>query len=273
MSKSARALVQLGIALVLAIAGGALMFMWASNVNKKTTPTTTKAKTVSVIVAKADLSRGTKLMEDMLQIREFTPDSRPAGTFPTVESIEGRVLNVAIGMNEAITTSKLADPSVMGGGISALIEPGKRAMSVKGNKVMGLSGFVRPGDHVDVIVSLPEGNHETPETKLVLERVKVLATGTQLSAPDEKGQTASVDIYTLELTPAESERLALAATQGTLNFALRNEQDTEKVLTSGSTIRNTLAVLRPKPKPRKRSQRKKLKVEVITGGDTKTLRF
>ena len=98
MSKSARALVQLGIAQVLAIAGGALMFRWASNVNKKTTPTTTKAKTVSVIVAKADLSRGTKLMEDMLQIREFTPDSRPAGTFPTVESIEGRVLNVAIGM-------------------------------------------------------------------------------------------------------------------------------------------------------------------------------
>ena len=90
---------------------------------------------------------------------------------------------------------------MLGGGVSAMITPGKRAMAVKGNAVMGLAGFVRPGDRVDVIVSLEVGRRDDPKTKLVLEKVKVLATGTELTPPDEDGMTASVDVYTLELTP------------------------------------------------------------------------
>ena len=271
MSKSARALLQITIALVLAMVSGVLIFMWTSRVTQQQAPAAV-AETVSVVVAKIDIKRGTKLVEDMLQTRGFTPDSRPSGSFSSIEELAGRVLNIDVGGNEAVTTSKLADPSVMGGGVSALIEPGKRAMSVKGNEVMGLSGFVRPGDRVDVIASMTVGHNDTPVTKLVLERVKVLATGTELTPPDGEGNTASVDVYTLELTPKESERLALAATRGTLNFALRNEQDEEKVLTTGSTVKKALAALRPKPKP-KPLKRNQVKVEVITGGDTTTLKF
>lgn len=273
MSKSTRALIQFGIALVLAVTAGVLIFMWTSTVTKQQAAAPVKNATVNVVVAKVDIKRGIKLSEKVLEIRKFTPASKPSGAFSDIAALKDRVLSVDVSGNEAITMAKLADPSVMGGGISALIEPGKRAMSVKGNKVMGLSGFVRPGDRVDVIVSLTQGRDEKAVTKLVLERVKVLATGTQLSAPNEEGQVASVDIYTLELTPAESERLALAATQGTLNFALRNEQDEEKVLTTGSTVKKTLAALRPKPKPKKRYVRNQVKVDVIMGGDTKTLRF
>lgn len=273
MSKSTRALIQIGIALVLAVGAGALIFMWTSKVTQQRPVAEVKQTTVPVVVAKVDLKRGLKIKEDMLQIREFTPDSKPSGAFSKLEALEGRVLSVDVGGNEAVTVSKLADPSVMGGGVSALIEPGKRAMAVKGNAVMGLAGFVRPGDRVDVIVSLTIGQNRNPVTKLVLERVKVLATGTELTAPDEDGKTASVDVYTLELTPEESERLALASTQGTLNFALRNEQDTEKVLTTGSDVRKTLAALRPKPKPKQSYKRNRVKVDVIMGGDTKTLRF
>lgn len=271
MSKSTRALLQIGIALMLAMAAGVLIFMWTSQLTTQQAAAP-KPTTVPVVVTKTELKRGAKLTEEMLQVRNFTPDSKPSGSFGSIKDVAGRVLSINLAGNEAVTSGKLADPSVMGGGVSALIEPGKRAMSVKGNEVMGLSGFVRPGDRVDVIVSLTEGKDEEPVTKLVLERVKVLATGTDLSAPDEEGKTASVDVYTLELTPAESERLALAATQGTLNFALRNEQDEAKVLTTGVTVPKALAALRPKPKPRK-VRRNKVKVEVITGGDAKTLKF
>jgi len=272
MSKSTRALIQIGIALMLAMAAGVLIFMWTSQVTQQPATVTAKAETVNVVVAKIALKRGTKITADTLEIRGFTPDSRPGGSFTTVEEIEGRVLNMDVGINDAITTAKLADPTIMGGGVSALIEPGKRAMSVKGNMVMGLAGFVRPGDRVDVIASMTIGQNNKPVTKLLLERVKVLATGTELSPPDSEGKTASVDVYTLELSPKESERLALAATQGTLNFALRNEQDVAKVLTTGSTVPKALAALRPKPKqkPLKRNQ---VRVEVITGGDSKTLKF
>lgn len=270
MTKSARALIQIALALVLAMVSGVLIFMWTSRVAQQNTAPAAVADTVPVVVAKVDIRTGTKLDPDMLDTREFTPASRPSGAFSSIEEIEGRVLSVNVGGNEAITASKLADPSVIGGGVSALIAPGKRAMSVKGNEVMGLSGFVRPGDRVDVIASMTVGSRDTAVTKLVLERVKVLATGTELTPPDEDGKTASVDVYTLELTPKESERLALAATRGTLNFALRNEQDEEKVLTTGSTVRKALAAHRPKPKPMKRNQ---VRVQVITGGETTTLKF
>jgi pilus assembly protein CpaB len=273
MSRATRALIQITVALVLALGTGVLIFMWTSRVARQPVAASTQA-TVPVVVAKADFKPGAKLTGDMLEIRGFTPASRPSGAFDDPKGLVGSVLGTAVAANEAVTAAKLAGASVMGGGVSALIEPGKRAMSVKGNAVMGLSGFVRPGDRVDVLVSLVQGRgkQEEPITKLVLERVKVLATGNQLQAPDTEGKTASVDVYTLELTPEESERLALAATQGTLNFALRNELDTAKVLTSGVTVTKALAALRPAPKPRS-AARNQVRVEVITGGETRTLKF
>jgi pilus assembly protein CpaB len=118
------------------------------------------------------------------------------------------------------------------------------------------------------------GRDEKPVTKLVLERVKVLATGTQLSPPNEEGKTASVGVYTLELTPPESERLALASTQGTLHFALRNEQDNADVRTLGTTVPRTLAALRPKQKaPHVRRTRRSVNIEVITGTNRSTVKF
>jgi pilus assembly protein CpaB len=277
MSKSTRALIQIGVALMLALAAGVLIFMWTSKLTKQPKDQTAKvAANVEVVVANKLIRRGFKITEEMVTVRKFTPASRPDGSFAVVSELVGRVLNTDVGINEAITLTKLADVTVMGGGVSALIEPGKRAMSVKGNKVMGLAGFVRPGDRVDVLVTLEEESRgrdreQRHVTKLVLERLKILATGTQLAPPDAEGKSASVDIYTLEVTPIESERLALAALQGTLNFALRNEQDEEKVLTTGSTITKTLAALRPKPK--KRAPRPRYKVQVITGGASKTMRF
>jgi len=270
MSKSKRALIQITLSLLLAIVAGVLIFTWASGV--KRAPVAQVADMVPVVVAKADMKRGVKLTAELVEVRKFTADSRPSGAFSEIPELEGRVLNQAVGVNEAVTAMKLADESVMGGGISAMITPGKRAMAVKGNKVMGLAGFVRPGDRVDVIVSMTVGQDEDPVTKLVLEQVKVLATGEQLSPPGEDGKVASVDVYTLELTPEQSERLALAATRGTLHFALRNEQDTGNILTTGSDVRKTLAALRPKPVV-SRNRRPSTKIEVITGGSVSSVKF
>lgn len=271
MSKSKRALIQIILSLILAVVAGVLIFQWSSNVTKG--PATQVAETVPVVVAKVDIKRGLKLTEEMMEVRKYTTDSRPSGAFSDPTELLGRVVNQTVGANEAVTAMRLADESVIGGGVSALIEPGKRAMAVKGNEVMGLSGFVRPGDVVDVIVTLVVGRDEIPITKLVLERIKVIATGTQLTPPDEEGKTASVDVYTLELSPPQSERLALAATQGTLHFALRNEQDETMVRTNGSDIPKTLAALRPSAPPRHIKRKKTEKVEVITGGMRSSVKF
>ncbi|WP_316897737.1 Flp pilus assembly protein CpaB [Pseudodesulfovibrio indicus] len=271
MSKSKRALIQLGLALVLATVAGVVIFRWTSGVRQTAPAAVAQVSTVAVVVAKDPVRRGMKLTDDMLEVRNFTADSRPSDSYGKVEDLAGRVLNQDVGANEAITRLKLADESVMGGGVSAMIEPGKRAMAVKGNVIMGLSGFVRPGDRVDVIVSMTMGRDDKPVTKLVLERIKVLATGTQLQPPTKEGMTASVDVYTLELTPEESERLALAASRGTLHFALRNEQDEEGVLTLGSDIPKALAALRPKM-PAK-NYKPVTRIEVISGTARSTVKF
>jgi pilus assembly protein CpaB len=271
MSKSSKALIQIGLALTLAIVAGVVIFRWASNMRQAAPVAATQTRTVSVVVTREPARRGMKLTGEMLDVRMYTADSQPVGSYAKSEELVGRVLNQDMGANEAVTALKLADEAVMGGGVSAMIEPGKRAMAVKGNMVMGLSGFVRPGDKVDVIVSMTVGRDEKPVTKLVLEQVKVLATGTQLQPPTEDGMTASVDIYTLELSPAESERLALAASRGTLHFALRNEQDEGGVLTTGSDVRKTLAALRPKPPVRARKPA--TRIEVISGASRSTVKF
>ncbi len=70
----------------------------------------------------------------------------------------------------------------------------------------------------------------------------MLATGTQIQK-NEKGEPVPVDVYTLEVTVEEAEKLALAASQGKLQFALRNITDAKPVLTKGTTISQTLASL------------------------------
>jgi pilus assembly protein CpaB len=104
-----------------------------------------------------------------------------------------------------------------------------RATSVRSNEVMDLGGFLSPGSHVDVLVTLrPEGNGSTAVTRTVLQNVQVLATGTKTD-PDPNGKPETVSVVTLLVTPEQSEKLALAQAetqnQGSIHFVLRNGGD------------------------------------------------
>jgi pilus assembly protein CpaB len=164
---------------------------------------------------------------------------------------------------------RLAPTSVSTGGVSAVVKPGKRALAVKGDKVIGVSGFIRPADRVDVLVTLTDPRYKRDTTKIVLQDVLILATGTEVVENGEGGKPHPVDVYTLEVTPEEGEKLALAASQGKLQFALRNVTDKETVLTKGETIRTALASFRPKEQTRSAKGRvinRSFSVEVIKGG-------
>ena len=125
------------------------------------------------------------------------------------------------------------------------------------------------GNLVDVFVTVQNPDTKLDTTKLVLDKIPVLATGQEIKA-DGKKNASPVDVYTLEVTPEEGEKLALAATQGKLQFALRNITDSETVLTRGATIAATLRSLsnktqrKPGPKPRRVYPRLHT-MEIITG--------
>jgi pilus assembly protein CpaB len=93
---------------------------------------------------------------------------------------------------------------------------------------------------VDVLVTIQDPEKDEEKTKTILENIPVLATGTQIQE-NEKGEPMPVDVFTLEVTPREAEKLALAAAEGRLQLALRPVSDTDEVYTEGITIPQLLA--------------------------------
>jgi pilus assembly protein CpaB len=267
-----RAIVPILLAICIAVAGSYLTFRWV----KSQVPAQQQAtahigpETVSVVVAGMDLSWGTQIdtqkVKEMVRVAPFLKESLPQGYFADIPSIEGRVLIFPVKQGELILESKLAPTSVTTGGVAAVVKPGKRAIAVKGDKVIGLSGLVHPGNRVDVLVTIEDPRNKTQVTKIVLEDVPVLATGIEVEKSAE-GESP-VDVYTLEVTPEEGERLALASAEGKLQFALRNATDTETVLTTGATIPEALASFRPVPVRREGTKivpRRTQTVQIIKG--------
>ncbi|UCF85079.1 MAG: Flp pilus assembly protein CpaB [Desulfobacteraceae bacterium] len=239
-----KAIMPLLLALIIALTGSILVYKWIQAKSMPKETVVAEAKVAPVVVAKLDLRWGTRLNKEMLKAIPFLIESLPPGYFSEPELLEGRVIIAELDKNEPITESKLAPVDVKVGGVSAVLKPGKRAIAVKGDKIIGISGFIKPGNHVDVLVTIKDPKTKKETTKLVLEKIPVLATGTQLQE-NKKGEPSSVDVYTLEVTPEEGEKLALASNKGRLQFALRNIMDSETVLTRGATISETLSALKP----------------------------
>ncbi len=233
-----RVLLPILAAAVIAFAGSYLTYRWVKQ--QTVAPTRTEeVEVVNVAVPRIDIPWGTKLTGNELEMAPFLVKSLPAGHFTDTKSLMGRVLISHLKRGELVLESDLAPTDVTAGGVSAVISPGKRAIAVKGDKVLGLSGLIQPGNRVDVIVTITDPETESEVTKIVLEDVPVLATNTKI-VRDESGEAAPVDVYTLEVTPEEGEKLALANSQGKLQFALRNATDMEVVYTRGATIPRTL---------------------------------
>jgi pilus assembly protein CpaB len=239
-----KAFIPIALALVIATGGSILLYKW---LQLKTAPKEVVqvegAQAVPVVVASTDLSWGTKLKKEMLKTVPFLRESLPSGYRSDMDSLEGRVLISPLKEREPVLESRLAPEDVSAGGVSAIVKQGMRAVAVKGDKVIGISGFIQPGNRVDVLVTLKDPKKKEDITKLVLANVLVLATGAEIEE-NQDGKPSPVDVYTLEVDPEQGEKLALAAAQGKLQFALRNVLDTETVFTKGATVPSTLASLR-----------------------------
>ena len=266
-----RAIFSIALALVVALTASFFVYKWlqAQKAPKKMV-TVVEQEAVSIVVVAVDLPWGTKLGPEMITSAPYFEESLPPGYYSDPGALTGRVLIASLKRNEPILESKLAPTSVTTGGVSAVIKPGMRALAVKGDKVLGISGFINPGNRVDILVTMTDRRRKLETTKIVLENIQVLATGKEIQRND-KGDPSPVDVYTLEVTPEEGEKLALASTQGKLQFALRNVTDIETVLTKGATVDKTLASFRPPVPPKVR--RSRAKVQVIKGSKSQKVNF
>ena len=264
--KSTKGIFPIVVAFVIALAGSILTYTWITRQQPAQEVVTVDAEVVEIAVAVNDLPWGTELKKEHISVKPFLKESLPPGYFSDPISLEGRILIAAVHQKEPLVESRLAPTSVTTGGISAVLKPGKRALAVKGDKVIGLSGLIQPGNRVDVLVTWEDPRNKREITKIVLEDIVVLATGTEMQKND-KGEkdAAPVDVYTLEVTPEEGERLTLAANEGRLQFALRNVTDTETVYTRGVTIPDALKSYTKKTASSKKAIPVSRTVQVIKG--------
>jgi len=209
------------------------------------------ASTNKVVVAKVDIPIGTKIIAEQLSTVQFARGTTPEGVFDSPDKLVGRVAIANIAALEPFTNLKLA-PEGSAGGLSAMIPEGYRAMTVKVDDVVGLSGFVMPGTLVDVVVVIdPEekSGSQSSVSKIVLQNIKVLASGQNIDRPKNDRDAESVKTVTLQVTPEQAEKLALASTDGKVRLVMRNGVDQADQQTTGATKRSLLTGEQALPVP------------------------
>ena len=194
-----------------------------------------------VVVAKRTILLGTKITADMLTTAEMPNGSKPDGVYDSVDRVVGRVAIANIGVREPVTNTKLAIEGAAGG-LSSVIPDGYRAMTVKVDDVVGVSGFIMPGAFVDVVAVVMQNTEsgQDPISKVVLQNIKVLASGAKIDQPADSREPTAVKAVTLQVLPDEAEKLALAASEGKLQLVMRNYGDQEATTTTGASKRSLL---------------------------------
>jgi pilus assembly protein CpaB len=205
----------------------------------------------SVAVAKVPIPVGTKIISEQIAVVQFPKESTPDGAFDSPAKLIGRVAVTNIAAREPVTEARLA-PEGTAGGLSAAIPEGYRAMTVKVDDVVGISGFIMPDTLVDVVVVIkPEGNvdFQGPISKIVLQNIKVLANGQNIDRPEDQRTANSVKAVTLLVTPEQAEKLALASSEGKLQLVMRNSIDQGDEQTTGINKRTLLSGDNATPAP------------------------
>jgi len=191
------------------------------------------APTQPVVVAAADLSLGSALKKEDLQVLAFPAGQAPAGSFSQPQELIDRGLIVSVVKHEPILASKVASKEA-GSGLPPIIPDGMRAVSVRVNEVIGVAGYVLPGSRVDVIATAsPTANVTDMTSKVVLANVLTLTAGTRIEQDQKDGKPVQVTVVTMAVTPEQAERLALASTEGKIQLALRNPLDQGAPATPG----------------------------------------
>lgn len=272
---------RLKLALVVAVFFGLVAAYGIFNFlrQQRATAEALRTETQDVVIAAKDIPAGSTLNEELLKngtvkaIR-WPKASVPAGSFSKTTQIVGKVNRVKIIANEPILESRLSGE---GAGLTVRLEAGKRAMAVRVDEIIGVSGFIVPDDRVDVIVTTtpPGGSEAARVSKIVLQNKRVLSVAQSTEQKDGKPQVARS--ITLEVTPEDAEKLSLAYQEGPIVLALRGVGDDAESITIGSNKNDLLSIAKKKTgagaiRPVAQVP-DKYKVEVIHGSNRSVVEF
>ena len=204
-----------------------------------------------VVVTVTELTYGVKLERAMLQVVNYPKGAVPDGAYGHVDSVLNQTTKVFMGAREPVTATKL---SSRGGGLSMLVRPNMRAAGLQVNQVSGVSGFILPGDRVDVLATVDRNmSAQEAVTRTVLQNIEVLAAGQKTEQRDNKPIT--VQAVTLLVDPTGAEVLAHSQHEGEISLVLRNPDDQSEVKTSSLSTTGMLGTGSARPSTGRTSPR------------------
>jgi len=254
------------------VVAGIFTFWLSQKFNKThTAPPPPKSQYVA---AAANMEAGQVIRPENLHMVDWPASMPLSGAFTAPQPLVGRIVLYPLAAGEPILERQLSSAGA-GVGITVKIPDGMRALALRTDEVVGVAGFLLPGTHVDVLVTLHPANLPDALTTTVLQNAEVLATG-QKTEPDPDGKPTTATVVTILVSPQDAERVVLASTQGTVHFSLRNGADREDF--SGPPV--LLSQLTPAPPvPSKSGQKaapappKPYAVETFMGTTVKTDNF
>jgi pilus assembly protein CpaB len=221
--------------LLLALSSGGLAAVLALRyLREQATPLmAAEPKKVPIVLAARSLPIGSVITEQDVKTVAWPGNAIPSGYIGSVADALGRGVITSVAENEPLLAAKVSTKDA-GGGLPIIIRDGMRAMSVRVDEVIGVAGFVLPGTHVDVMLTLEKGeNRSQATTRTILQNVQILAAGQQVQR-DKEGKPQTVSVVTLLTTLEDAELLVLAGKEGRLQLALRNTLDTLSIATVGA---------------------------------------
>lgn len=226
----------------LVLIGAVLFGLLASfSVNSYLSNTRANNKLNLIVVAKMEIPLGSKIVADQLATVQMPQGATPEGAYDALDKVVGRIAATRISAREAVINARLA-PVGSVAGLSSIIPPGQRAMTVKVEDDSGMSGFVLPGTFVDVaaLINITGNSGGGTVSKIILQNIKVLANGDNLDEPEDKRDAQRARTVTLLVLPEQAEKLLLASADGRLRLVMRNGADQNNSPTLGANVRTLL---------------------------------
>ncbi len=181
------------------------------------------ANSAQVVAAAMSIPFATKVEERHLKLVEMPEGLTPDGFFEEIQDVLGRVSTTNISRGEILVTERFRTHTT-GSTLAALVTENMRAVTVRVDDVVGVAGFLLPGNTVDILASRKIGNKRAI-TETILRNIKVLAVDQTASA--ESNEPVIVRAVTLEMKPKQAEVLFQARVEGRIQLTLRNPLEAE----------------------------------------------
>ena len=193
-----------------------------------------------VVVASQEIEAGTIIEDQFLTTKLMEVDWINENNYSDVSELVGKVVANTVYAGEVLHKMRFTAPGE-GSTLAALIPENKRAVTIRVDDVIGVAGFLLPGNKVDILNTVSYGKNSA-STRTVLKDIKVLAV--DQTAKTKENSPIIVRAVTLEVSPKDAEKLLTAKSKGSIQLTLRNPHEVEEKVVRRYVPRPSVTIIK-----------------------------